>query len=145
MKRLGFLALGLCAMVRSVTRTRSQLRTTTNGGTRFATQNVADVGRGLAARSDAWERCANGEESASAARTVPRSRPPGPLSCKADARGAFPNEEIDLFAIGLGRTEGELPPDRIVTGNQPVTSAATILLGGKAPMPSYSALVAPGV
>ncbi len=60
-------------------------------------------------------------------------------------RGAFPGEEIDLFAIGLGRTEGEFPTDRIFASNQPVTSVPTVLLGGAALTPSYSALVAPGV
>jgi len=60
-------------------------------------------------------------------------------------RGAFPGEEIDLFAIGLGRAEGEFPTDRIFTGNQPVASVPTVLLGGTALTPSYAALVPPGV
>lgn len=60
-------------------------------------------------------------------------------------RGALPGEEIDIYAIGLGRTDGDFVTDRLITGNPSVSSAPTVLLGGTALTPTSTALVAPGV
>jgi uncharacterized protein (TIGR03437 family) len=59
-------------------------------------------------------------------------------------RGAFPGEEIDIWATGLGRAE-ETPTDRIVSGSFAVVNPPRVRFAGVAVDPIAAGLVAPGV
>ncbi len=60
-------------------------------------------------------------------------------------RGVFPGEEIDIYAIGMGRTQDEFRTDRLVTGNPAIADGVTVQLGETILTPTFTALVAPGV
>lgn len=61
------------------------------------------------------------------------------------ARGAFPGEEIDIYAIGLGKTGPEFPSDRLFNSSFAVIEPPTVRIGGVAVTPSSASLIAPGV
>jgi len=61
-------------------------------------------------------------------------------------RGVYPGEEIDIYAIGLGRTQEDFKTDRlVVTGNSSLTDPVTVMLGETVLEPVSTAMVAPGV
>jgi uncharacterized protein (TIGR03437 family) len=60
-------------------------------------------------------------------------------------RGVYPGEEIDIYAVGLGRTKEEFRTDRLVTGHPPLADPVTVMLGETVLDPVSTALVAPGV
>ena len=60
------------------------------------------------------------------------------------ARGAFPGEEIDIYAIGLGRTDPEFP-ERLFNASFAVIEPPAVRIGGVAVTPSSAAMIAPGV
>lgn len=60
-------------------------------------------------------------------------------------RGVLPGEEIDLYAIGMGRTESEFTTDRVTVGGGPLSSAPVVLWGGVALTPTHTAWIAPGL
>ena len=59
-------------------------------------------------------------------------------------RGAFPGEEIDIWATGLGRAE-QTPTDAIFSGTFAVVNPPKVRFGGVAVDPTTAALVAPGI
>ncbi|MBI4907824.1 MAG: hypothetical protein HY820_29640 [Acidobacteria bacterium] len=60
-------------------------------------------------------------------------------------RGALPGEEIDLYAIGLGKTDEGFATDSISVGSSPLSNTPSVLLGEVTLTPTYTALVAPGL
>ncbi|MFN7923849.1 MAG: choice-of-anchor V domain-containing protein [Bryobacteraceae bacterium] len=73
----------------------------------------------------------------------------GGLLGKADvdsraSRGAFPGEEIELFATGLGKAS-DTPTDRIFSGNFAVATLPKVRFGETSADPTAAVLVAPGV
>lgn len=61
------------------------------------------------------------------------------------ARGVYPGEEIDIYTIGLGRTDPEFPTDRLFAGNFAVVKPLTVRFGEVSVTPSLAALVSPGL
>ncbi len=61
------------------------------------------------------------------------------------ARGVFPGEEIDIYAIGLGRTEGDLVTDRLISGGFKLASPVAVRFGDIGVEPSAALLVSPGL
>jgi uncharacterized protein (TIGR03437 family) len=61
------------------------------------------------------------------------------------ARGAFPGEEIDIYAIGLGKSDPEFPSDRLFNSSFAVTEPPAVQIGGVTVTPSSAVLIAPGV
>jgi len=60
------------------------------------------------------------------------------------ARGAFPGEEIDIWATGLGKAE-DTPTDRLFTGSFPVATPPRVRFGELAVDAIAATLVAPGL
>ena len=76
--------------------------------------------------------------------------PKGLFLCKpeTDPRGRAAGclgEEIDIYAIGLGRTDPEFPSDRLFNSSFAVIEPPTVQIGGVTVTPSAAALIAPGV
>lgn len=67
---------------------------------------------------------------------------------QADARvgrGARPGELVDLYVIGLGRTTGEFPTDRLFGGAFPVSEPVDVVLGQRRITPDFVGLTALGL
>lgn len=60
-------------------------------------------------------------------------------------RGVVPGEEIDIYAIGLGKADPEFPTDKLFTGSFAVTGTVTVRFGEQSVTPTASVLVAPGL
>lgn len=61
------------------------------------------------------------------------------------ARGAYPGEDIDIYATGLGRTEPEFVTDRLLSGALNTTAMPVVRFGGTSVTPSMAAMVSPGI
>ena len=61
------------------------------------------------------------------------------------ARGVCAGEEIDIYAVGLGRTDPEFPTDRLFSGAFTVPALPTVRFGDVGVAPSLAALVSPGL
>jgi len=61
------------------------------------------------------------------------------------SRGAYPGEEIDIFATGLGKTDGDLITDRLTFAALNVAGAVNVRFGEQSVAATAAALVAPGV
>ena len=61
------------------------------------------------------------------------------------SRGVLAGEEIDIYAIGLGRTDPEFPTDRIFAGTFSVVAPLTVRFGDLSVTPSSAVLVSPGL
>jgi len=61
------------------------------------------------------------------------------------ARGVYPGEEIDIYAIGLGRSDPEFPTDRLFAASFALVNSLTVQFGEVGVPPSVAALVSPGL
>jgi uncharacterized protein (TIGR03437 family) len=61
------------------------------------------------------------------------------------ARGVHPGETIDIYAVGLGPTTPAFPTGTLFTGFNPISSTLNVVLHGEALLPSFAALVSPGL
>jgi uncharacterized protein (TIGR03437 family) len=60
-------------------------------------------------------------------------------------RGVRAGEEIDIYAIGLGKTEGETITDRISTTAANLAAAPVVRFGETSATPTLAAMVSPGI
>jgi len=60
-------------------------------------------------------------------------------------RGAFPGEEIDIYATGLGATAPEFPTDRVFSGSFAVANAPRVRFGQLSVDAVSANLVSPGI
>lgn len=60
-------------------------------------------------------------------------------------RGVYPGEQIDIYAIGLGRTEGSFPTSAAFGNPLPLSVIPTVRFGETGVTPSFAAMVAPGM
>lgn len=60
-------------------------------------------------------------------------------------RAAQPGDVIDLYAVGMGRTIGEFPTDRLFAGAYPLAALVRVRLGTQTLDPEFAGLVAPGL
>ncbi|MCS7025802.1 MAG: IPT/TIG domain-containing protein [Bryobacteraceae bacterium] len=60
-------------------------------------------------------------------------------------RGVRAGEEIDIYAIGLGKTEGETTTDRLFANPVPLATLPTVRFGELTATPSLAAMIAPGL
>jgi uncharacterized protein (TIGR03437 family) len=57
----------------------------------------------------------------------------------------FPGEEIDLYAIGLGRTQDDFPTDRLFSAAFPLGTLPVVRFGEATVEASMATLVSPGL
>lgn len=60
-------------------------------------------------------------------------------------RGALPGEDIELYAIGLGKTDGDYSTSKLVSSPLTLSGTVNVKFGGASVAASSVALIAPGV